>query len=339
MSDYYKILGVKRDASAEQIKKAYRALAKKHHPDKNPGPESEDKFKELSEAYSVLGDENQRKKYDQFGSSGHGGFSRSANFHDVFESFGFDGMFESFFGNRRPTPPRGRDYLMDIAITMHESVHGCTKLIPIRSVEYCVLCGGSGAEPGSSPIDCSPCRGTGRVSTQQGFFSVTTTCRLCGGVGKVIPDKCRECQGRGTVNKEETIPVNIPAGANSGDELRLPERGEPGPGGVGDLILRVHVELHDFFERKGSDVHSTITLDAIDAILGCQKSVSTLHGDKNVHFPPGTQPGSTIRLKGLGAPSLKKNKVGSHMLRVKISIPKSLTIEQKSLFEKIKSLC
>ena len=338
MSDYYKILGVSKKASSDDIKKAYRSLAKKYHPDKNPDGSTEEKFKQISEAYATLSDPTQRQSYDQFG-SGASTHRRSANMHDIFEGFGFDGIFDSFFrGGQQNKAHRGRDFLVDISISFEEAAHGCTTSISVSNNEYCSVCGATGAAPGAAPVDCARCYGTGKIATRQGFFTVTTTCDACGGLGKVIKELCVTCKGEGMVESQETLSVRIPAGINSGGKIKIPRKGElgPGGGGHGDLLVRVHIEPHHKFERRDCDIFSAIDLNVAEAALGCQKTVSTLHGEKTVNFPMGTQPGHKLRLKGMGVPSLKKDKMGNHIIEVRVEVPTTLTSTQHSLFEQIK---
>ena len=335
MSDYYKILGVSKTATNDDIKKAYRKLAKKYHPDKNSGASTEEKFKEISEAYSVLGEPARRTEYDQFdkGAPNRAG----SNIHDIFEGFGFDGMFDSFFGqSRNRRSPHGRNLLVDLHILFEEAAHGCVKILSIQHADPCVMCGSTGAEPGARPVECDACQGAGRVASRQGFFSVSIACNTCSGRGQVIKEKCNNCLGTGVTNVEESLDVNIPAGINSREKIRIPRKGEAGPAGRGDLLVMIHVEPHSHYHRVGADVHSICALNVAEAALGCQKTVSTVHGPKIVHFPPGTQPGHKLRLKDMGVPHLKKNKRGSHILDVSVSVPRALTIQQKDLFEKLK---
>jgi len=337
MSDYYKILGVSKKASSDDIKKAYRGLAKKYHPDKNPTGTDEEKFKEISEAYGVLADPLQRQKYDQFGTAKVPPQPRHSNVNDIFESFGFDGMFNSFFGGGHQRAPRGRDFLVDLSISFEEAVHGCIKPIVIHNSQHCDACGATGAPPGASPVNCGTCQGIGRVEMRQGFFSVSTTCAACGGVGKVIEEKCPCCAGQGIIDGEETLSVKLPPGINSGGKIRVYEKGELGPGGPGDLLVRIHVLPHSLYERHGRDIYSTVSLNIVEASMGCQKNIDTLHGTKVVSFRPGTQPDHKLRLKGMGAPSLKKNKMGNHILRVNIEIPTNLSPKQKALFSELET--
>ena len=337
MSNYYKILGLDKTASLSEIKKAYRHLAKKYHPDKNSDAAAEDKFKQASEAYAVLSDPQKKSEYDQFDDRPR---MRSTNMNDIFESFGFDGVFDSFFrGSTMNSMQRGRDLLADIAVTFEEAAHGCEKTLIVQDDKYCDSCGATGAAPGAKPINCRACHGSGKVTSRQGFFTVTSSCQTCAGMGKVITEECSMCLGAGIEKSDITIPINIPAGINTGEKLRIPNHGGLGPDGKGDLIIRISVSPHLNFERQGCDIHSTVNLNVAEAALGCQKQVLTLHGEKIVNFPEGTQTGDKLRLKGQGVPNLKKNKkVGSHILHVKLEVPRTLTPEQKEIFKNLKKL-
>ena len=344
MRDYYEILGVDRNASDEEIKKAFRRLALKYHPDRNAGDrEAEEKFKEINEAYSCLSDPEKRANYDRFGTAegvgtgaGFGGFSGA--FGDVFEEF--FGDFFGFGGQRRPRPARGADLRYDIEISLHEAAFGTDREITIPRWETCTVCDGSGARPGTGPVTCPHCRGAGQIRFQQGFFSVSKTCGKCGGSGTVINDPCGECSGEGRVKRRRKLSVKVPPGVDTGTRLRMSGEGELGAHGgpPGDLYIFVNVEPHPFFRRSGRDIHCDVPVSFTTAALGGEIEVPTLEDGEKIRIPAGTQSGHEFRLKGKGMPDIGGGKRGDQIVRIYIDVPRKLTAQQKALlqeFEKI----
>ncbi len=340
--DYYSILGVARDASEAQIKKAYRALARKYHPDVNVhDPEAEEKFKEVSEAYEVLSDSEKRQMYDTFGTvkptgPDLGGFTG-------FGGFGaFDDIFDAFFGETRTqrTGPRGGANLsVELTIDLEEAVFGASKKIKVNRLITCPTCEGSGAAPGSSAVTCPTCSGAGRVrSVQQtifGSFARTATCPQCGGSGQVIENPCPECEGQGRTMKTETIEVEVPAGIPEEATIRVPGKGESGfrGGRPGDLYVLVHVRPHKLFHREGDDIWTELGISITQATLGADIKVQTVHGDETVKIPPATQTGARFKLKGKGVPHLRGRGTGDQVVEVVVETPKKLTNEQRRLIE------
>lgn len=343
--NYYKILGVSRDADIKEIKKAYRKLALKYHPDRNPGSkEAEEKFKEAAEAYSVLSDPAKRKRYDQFGHEGIGpgaftGFDPDifADFSDILgDFFGF----ESFFGRssrRRSAAQRGNDLRYDLEISFEEAVWGTEKKINIPVTKTCPSCGGSGADSHLDIENCRYCGGTGHVRYSQGFFSIGRTCSRCGGTGKTIRTPCKTCYGQGRVKTEKELKIKIPAGVDSGSRLRLQGEGEGGvrAGPSGDLYVFIYVREHPFFKREGNDIVCEIPLSFSQAVLGTDISIPTINGTKKVRIPAGTQSESTIRLRGLGIPDLNGYSRGDQYIKVKVMTPKKLSKSKRRLFEEL----
>jgi molecular chaperone DnaJ len=338
--DYYEILGVGKSAADTEIKRAYRALAVKYHPDKNPGDAAaEDKFKEAAEAYSVLSDAQKRASYDRFGHQGVGaggvdpGFS---NIEDIFEVFGFGDMFGQRQG-RRSTVQRGSDLRFDLEITLEEAATGKDEKLRIPRLESCEECKGSGAEKGSTAETCVTCGGAGQTRYSQGFFSVMRTCANCGGAGKIIKSPCKECRGAGRVEKEKTIEIKIPAGVETGSRLRVTGEGEGGVnGGIsGDLFVVLHVAEHKRFERQGANLYSAVPITFAQAALGAEVRVDTLDGDEELKIPAGTQTGSVFRVKSHGLPVLGGRGKGDLFVSVTIITPKTLTKEQRNLLEQL----
>ena len=338
--DYYEILGVGKSAADAEIKRAYRALAVKYHPDKNPGDAAaEDKFKEAAEAYSVLSDAQKRASYDRFGHQGVGaggvdpGFS---NIEDIFEVFGFGDMFGQRQG-RRSTVQRGSDLRFDLEITLEESATGKDEKLRIPRLESCEECKGSGAEKGTTAETCVTCGGAGQTRYSQGFFSVMRTCANCGGAGKIIKSACKKCSGAGRVEKEKTIEIKIPAGVETGSRLRVTGEGEAGVNGgtSGDLFVVLHVAEHKRFERQGANLYSAVPITFAQAALGAEIKVDTLDGHEELKIPAGTQTGSVFRVKAQGMPVLGGRGKGDLFVSVTIITPKTLTKEQRNLLEQL----
>ena len=354
--DYYEVLGVVKSASAEEIKKAYRKLALKYHPDRNKNDKTaEAKFKEASEAYHVLSEKERRTNYDQFGhaafegSGGRGGFQNfdfSGAFSDIFGSDIFDDFFEGFGGTRgrrrrRSSDFRGADLRYDLSITLEEAYNGKKQEINFSSSEKCERCDGHGAEPGSKPISCSACGGHGQVRSSQGFFTIQQTCHDCGGSGEQISSPCRECKGIGKKQTRKKISTSIPKGVDDGTRIRLSGKGEAGikGGGNGDLYIFVSVESHNIFKRSEENLFFEFPISLTDAALGTTVEVPTIDGGKaKVKIPPGTQNGKQFRLKGKGMPMMRNKNYGDLYIRTLTEVPISLTKEQKNLLEEFKKL-
>jgi molecular chaperone DnaJ len=338
--DYYEVLGVAREASADAIKKAYRKLALKYHPDRNPGDKAaEEHFKEASEAYQVLSDPERRGRYDRFGhaafdpGSGFGGFDFTSNFEDLFGD-----IFGDFFGGGRRSrnrPRRGEDLRYDLDIGFEEAVFGAEKTIQVPRLAPCSGCKGSGTKGGVPRETCNACRGTGQVRFQQGLFSIARTCGHCGGEGTVVRDPCPACGGRGMVQTTETLSVRIPAGVDSGSRLKLRGRGEAGNNGgtPGDLYVVLAVREHPLFLRDGRDILCEMPISFTQAALGAEIDVPTLHGKKRMKIHSGTQTGTALRLRGEGVPDLNGYGRGDQIVRVVVEVPKKLTARQRELLE------
>ena len=346
--DYYESLGLDRNASDEQIKKAYRQLAKKYHPDANPGDkQAEAKFKEIGEAYAVLSDPQKRATYDRLGHSAFDGSAGSAynaadfDVNDIFESFfGNFGGFGDIFGNRssRNHAYPGADIQTNIQIDFEESIFGTKKNIRISLYDTCDNCKGTGAKPGTIPENCRQCGGTGQIRVhQQTMFGTMTsiqTCNVCHGEGKVIKQKCPKCYGSGRIKLDKTLEVEIPKGISNGQTIRIAGKGEAGKNGgrKGDLLVTVYVKPHKFFIRKNDDLYLDVPIDFIQAVLGADLDIHTVYGPEKVKIKPGTQSGTLITLKGKGVPNVNNNRmVGDLILTLNVAVPTSISDTQKQL--------
>jgi molecular chaperone DnaJ len=341
--DYYEVLGVARDADDAALKKAYRKLALQYHPDKNPGDkESEEKFKEASEAYAVLSDPDKRARYDRFGHADApdlSGYPFGAGAYGVDIQSIFGDIFGDLFGargGRRGGAARGSDLRYHLEIGFEEAAFGAQKDVVIPRLEECGTCHGSGAAKGSKPKTCGVCGGAGEIRVSQGFFSISRTCHGCGGAGKVIDKPCEDCQGRGMREVERTLSVKVPPGVNDGTRLRFVGEGESGRGGGprGDLYVVLSIKPHPLFSRDDEDVLCEVPLSFPQAALGCSLEVPTLDGKVQMKIPPGTQPGAVFRLKGKGIPHLRGQGRGDQLVRVRVEVPKVLNDEQRALLEK-----
>lgn len=340
MKDYYEILGVTRDASEADLKKAFRQLAMKYHPDRNPDDkESEDKFKEINEAYSCLCVAEKRSHYDRFGTSegmgaGYGGSPFGGGFGDVFEDL-FGDFFGTFSGRRRARPTKGNDLRYDLDLTLMEAAFGIEKDIEVPRWEDCNACKGTGSAPGKAPVNCPNCQGAGQIRMQQGFFSILKTCGKCGGEGRVITDPCKTCNGQGKTRKHKNINLKIPAGVDTGSRLRVSGEGEMGfqGGPRGDLYIYLNVEEHPVFKRDGNDLFCDVPISFPQAALGAEIEAPTLYGPEKLKIPAGTPSGRIFHLKGKGIQKLGGSHRGDQIVRVYVEVPKTLTARQKELLE------
>jgi molecular chaperone DnaJ len=352
--DYYEILGVDKNVTPEELKKAYRKLAIKYHPDKNKEPGAEEKFKEISEAYGVLNDPEKRSKYDQYGHAGVDGtwsqedIFRGVDFEDLFRGFGGGGgIFDIFFGSqgrRRGGPQRGSDLRTDMTISFEDAYHGVERDIEIPRTETCPVCDGSGARPGTDVRTCSTCRGSGQTTRAQqtpfGQFMTTSTCPTCRGQGKTIDTPCTECHGSGQVQKRRKIKVKIPAGIESNSRMRVGGEGEHGTRGgpQGDLYVDIFVKPHKLFKRVGDNILLGTSISFTQASLGDEIMVPTLDGKVKLKIPAGTQPGATYRIKGKGMPNIHGHGQGDLNVKVDVKVPTKLSAKQKELLRKFAEL-
>ncbi|MCU1267945.1 MAG: chaperone protein DnaJ [Acidobacteria bacterium] len=345
--DYYEVLGVSRTATDQEIKSAYRGLARRHHPDVNQTDEgAEAKFKEVAEAYAVLSDGEQRRRYDRFG---HAGVASSAGaswgapgfggIEDILgDLFGFGDVFGGArSGARRSTAQRGADLRYDLEITLEEAAAGMTAQLRIPRLESCEKCKGVGAAPGTNPENCQTCGATGQVRYQQGFFSVARTCHVCRGAGRVIGTPCEDCKGAGRIEREKSLEVKIPAGVETGSRMRVQGEGESGAnsGPAGDLYVVIHVAEHEQFERQGGNLYSSVPITFAQAALGAEIAVKTLDSEQSLKIPVGTQTGTVFRVKGQGMPVLGGRGKGDLFVAVTVVTPTSLTREQRRLLEQL----
>src|SRR5579884_297388 len=349
--DYYEILGVERDVEIEEIKKAYRKLAVKYHPDKNPGDKAaEEKFKELGEAYEALSDPQKRAAYDQYGHAAFDprmrGGPRGGGFHDpadIFREVFSGSVFEDLFGGRSdPTQPqRGADLRYDMEITFEEAANGCEKEITVTKQDRCEACHGSGAEPGSRSKTCPTCNGRGQVISSRGIFSIAQTCPRCEGAGKVIEKPCKVCHGAGRHKRTSKIKLRIPAGVDTGSRLRSTGNGEAGlrGGPTGDLYVVLHVKAHEIFQRDGDDLICEVPVSFVQAALGAEIEVPTLAGKTSIKMPAGTQSGTIFRLKGKGVKNIQGFGTGDLHVRVNVEVPTHLNHAQKAKLQEFSELC
>lgn len=351
--DLYEVLGLQKGASAEDIKRAYRKLAKKYHPDLNPdNKEAEENMKEVNGAYEVLSDPEKKSRYDQFGhagvdpSYGAGGGGGYGQYGGGFEDFDLGNIFDSFFGGggnaqaRRSGPRRGENVQVNVTLSFEEAAFGCEKEITVTRIETCSDCGGSGAKAGAHAETCPDCHGTGQVKTAQrtvfGVFQSSAPCQRCRGTGKIIKDPCTSCNGAGTVRKTRTLNVKIPAGIDDGQTISMRSEGNAGQNGgtAGDIYVTISVRAHEIFKRRGQDVMIDMPVTFVQATLGAKLTVPTIDGKITYDMPEGTQPDTVFRIRGKGIPNLNGRGRGDHFVKVKIEIPKNLTAEQRETLQK-----
>ncbi len=346
--DYYEVLGVSRNATEDEIKKAYRKLALQYHPDRNPGDrEAEEKFKEAAEAYEVLRDPQKKELYDLYGHEGlkGTGFTGFRGFEDIFSTF--SDIFEDFFGfgtgsrrRRQSHAQPGQDLRYDLTISFEEAAFGTEKEIEVPRSENCSSCKGTGVAPGTSRSECPYCHGTGQVTHSQGFLTISTTCSHCRGEGSFITHPCKECRGGGRVKREKKIHLTIPGGVDTASRLRIQGEGEPGfrGGPPGDLYVIIHTEPHEFFEREGDDIYCQIPISFPQAAIGTRLDIPTLEGTESLEVPPGTQSGEVFRLRGGGTKHLRGGGRGDQIIQVIVKTPTRLGKRQKELLEEFAKL-
>ncbi|MFA9486742.1 MULTISPECIES: molecular chaperone DnaJ [unclassified Moraxella] len=352
--DFYTVLGVDKSADEKEIKKAYRRLAMKYHPDKNPDdPSAEEKFKEATMAYEVLSDAQKRASYDRMGHTafeqgmnnggfgGAGGFSGDFSdiFGDIFGQFGGGGFGDFFGGSRSSRASKGNDLLYRLALTLEEAVKGCKKEINFSASVSCTTCHGKGAKSDADIVTCTSCGGHGQVRVQQGFFVMQQTCPNCHGTGKTIKNPCPDCHGEGKQQKSQTLEVSIPAGVDNGDRVRLAGKGEAGDTGMpnGDLYVEIHVKDHEIFTRNGADLHMDIPVDIATAALGDEVEIPTLDGRLKIKVAEGTQTGKLLRVRGKGVTTVRSGMVGDLICRIIVETPTNLSDEQKELLRQFKA--
>lgn len=350
--DYYEILGVPRDAPAEQIKTAYRKLAIECHPDRCPGDrEAEERFKQAAEAYDVLRDPEKRQRYDMFGPEGlrSAGARTFSSFDDIFAAFGdifgtgIGSLFGDLFGGAHTGErtagrrARGSSLRCEVAVTFEEAAEGVEKTIVLRRSEHCESCSGTGAKPGTSPKTCPMCNGRGEITRSQGFFTIRSTCPRCSGRGEIVETPCKDCRGTGLAVKEREITVKIPPGIEDSTRLRIPGEGEPGQSGgpSGDLYCFISLKPHALFDRRGDDLIVEVPVSFTDATLGKHIEVPTLHGLRTMRMPPGTQSGTILRLKGQGFPNVHGYGQGDQLVRIVVEVPKKLSKEHRKLIRNL----
>ncbi|MCS6787437.1 MAG: molecular chaperone DnaJ [Thiobacillaceae bacterium] len=345
--DYYEVLGVARGASEDEIKKAFRKLAMKYHPDRNPGDKSaEEKFKEVKEAFDVLSDPNKRAAYDHYGHAGvdpsMAGAGAGAGFRDFADAF--SDIFGDIFGTGRGSRSqvyRGADLRYNLEISLEEAARGTETKIRVPVMATCDACGGSGAEAGTQPVTCPTCGGYGQVRMQQGFFSIQQTCPRCHGSGRIITKPCSHCHGEGRVKKHKTLSVRIPAGVDEGDRIRLSGEGEAGINGgpPGDLYVQIHIKPHPVFTREGDHLHCEMPISIVTAALGGEVTIPTLDGQAVIKIPPETQTGKVFRLRGKGIKGVRSREPGDLLCHVVVETPVNLTERQKALLREFEACC
>jgi molecular chaperone DnaJ len=341
--DYYEVLGLRRDSAPEDIKKAYRQMALKNHPDKNPGDKAaEQRFKEAAEAYEVLSDTTKRQRYDRYGHAGMEGagvhdFRNAEDIMSAFSDIFGGGLFGDFFGQRRRGPRAGQDLLMKLEIELTEAARGTTKPIELSRQEFCQDCNGSGARKGTVASTCSYCEGRGQVVQSRGFFQVATTCPACGGEGVRVNDPCPGCRGSGRVASVAHLKVDVPPGVDSGMWLQLRNQGEPGDPGAprGNLRIQIQVKRHPFFERRNNDLFCSVPISFPQAALGAEIEVPTLTGPEHLAVPKGTQSGDVLKLRGRGMPDLSGRGRGDELVEVVVETPRHLSVRQEELLREL----
>ena len=346
-TDYYELLGVQKNASEAEIKKAFRKMAMRYHPDRNPDDkESEGKFKEVKEAYEVLSDNQKRSRYDQFGHAGVEGMGGAGgpggfDFSEFSDIFGDGSIFGDIFGGGRrgggARQARGSDLIYNLELSLEDAIHGISQKIQVPTWVSCSPCSGSGAKKGSRPTNCGTCGGVGQVQMQHGFFTVQQTCPDCQGEGKVISDPCSDCHGQGRKQQQKTLSVKIPAGVDSGDRIRLSGEGEAGVHGAptGDLYVQIHLKEHSIFTRDHNDLHCEVPISFVTAALGGEIEIPTLDGKVMLKIPSATQSGKHFRLRGKGVKSVRGARTGDLFCHVMVETPINLTDDQKSLLKKL----